>query len=458
MVKPRLLLVNPWIADFTAFDLWSKPLGLLYIAKFLQQYGYELELLDLTDRGRWGGPSSLRYSDGRGKYHKTVIEKPKLFSNFPRRFGLYGATPEQLKAYLTHLARPDAILMTSLISYWYPGIIATAQLLRQYFPDVPLILGGIYASLFTHHAQKVIRPDYLLTGYGEKPVLQLLDSLFHIERDYTLIPPFDDSGILPWQLYPQLSAAVILTSRGCPYQCTYCGSRQLHPHFVQRSPQEVVGEIHWLYENLGLRHFAFYDDALLARRDEHIIPLLQEIVERKLPVNLHAPNGLFVKAINQPLADLMLASGFKTIRLSLESSDPAIQKLSSQKVTNQAFLTAMQNLARAGFARHQLEVYLIMGLPGQTFDQVKNSIDFVAQQGAITRLASYSPIPGTAAWQAAVAQGLIPADCDPLLTNATLFPFGKHELDYAAYLALRSYANQCNARIRQGQLIEVAME
>jgi radical SAM superfamily enzyme YgiQ (UPF0313 family) len=449
MAIRRLLLVNPWIADFTAFDLWSKPLGLLYIAKFLRQFGYEIELLDFMDRGRWGGQQTGRFNDGRGKYFKTILPKPVAAQALPRRFGLYGAKPEQIHHYLAQASKPDAILLTSLINYWYPGVSATTKLLRQYFPTTPIILGGIYPSLLPNHAQSTIQPDYLITGYGEKQVLQLLDALFGIERDYSRIPPYDDTGYLPWDLYPILKAAVILTSRGCPYHCTYCAAHRLHPNFHQRQAQEVLEEIVHIYQHWKLQHFVFYDDALLANRAHHIVPILQGVLARKLTVNFHTPNGLFARAIDQQLADLMFASGFKTVRLSLESVDPAIQAASSHKVSNQAFIDAMTHLERAGFSRQAIEVYLIMGLPGQTYSQVQQAIDFVHAQGAIVRLASFSPIPGTPAWEELVAQGLLNADDDPLLTNATLFPLHGRDLSYADYLELRHYANLNNARLVQ---------
>lgn len=458
MVTRRLLLVNPWIADFTAFDLWSRPLGLLYLAKFLRQYGYEIELLDFMDRGRWGGENTGRFSDGRGKYFKTLLPKPAAVQALPRCFGLYGAKPEQIRHHLTQITKPDAILLTSLINYWYPGLTATAQLLRQHFPMIPVILGGIYASLLPNHAQRTIQPDYLITGYGEKQVLQLLDALFGIERDYSRIPPYDDTGCLPWELYPALKAAIILTSRGCPYRCTYCAAHYLHPQFHQRQAQDVVEEIVQIHQRWGLRHFVFYDDALFANRDRHIVPILQGVLSRNLTVNFHTPNGLFARAIDQRLADLMFASGFKTVRLSLESVDPTIQAASSHKVSSQAFIDAMTHLERAGFQRQSIEAYLIMGLPGQTYAQIQQAIDFVHVQGAIARLASFSPIPGTPVWNELVAQGILTDDSDPLVTNATFFPFQYGALSYADYLALRQYANLGNARLVQKHPVSSEME
>jgi len=71
MKSRRLLLINPWIADFAAFDLWAKSLGLLYVGKFLIEYGYEIDLIDLLDRAKWGEKKNSNSSNGKGKYRKT---------------------------------------------------------------------------------------------------------------------------------------------------------------------------------------------------------------------------------------------------------------------------------------------------------------------------------------------------------------------------------------------------
>jgi radical SAM superfamily enzyme YgiQ (UPF0313 family) len=448
MSDRSLLLINPWIADFTAFDLWSKPLGLLYIAKFLQNYGYEIVLLDLMDRQRWQDTSNDKFNDGRGKYRKTVIPKPPVLARYPRRFGLYGASREQFSDTLSNMARPNAILVTSLIAYWYPGVAATVEILRRYFPETPLILGGIYASLYPEHARNSIQPDFLITGYGEKKALRLIDHLFGIERDYGDIPDYNDNGILPWHLYPKLKSVAVLTSRGCPNRCTYCATYLLNKKFVQRRPEDVISEIISTYNQFNVENFAFYDDALFAHRDRHIIPILKGIISAGVKINLHSPNGLFAREINSELAELMFSAGFKTVRLSLESTSSQIQKSSSNKVNNANYTDAVNNLAKAGFARNSLETYLIMGLPGQTRQQIIDSINFVADQGVIVKLASFSPIPGTIEWERARGLGYVSDDQDPLMTNATIFPFLSRNLSYEDYLALRQVANERNAENR----------
>ncbi len=446
----RLLLVNPWIADFAAFDLWAKPLGLLYIGKFLKKYGYEIDLIDLLDRAKWGEKKNNKSSNGKGKYRKTIITKPPLLSWVPRRYGLYGATKNQFLEALSNAEIPDAILVTSHMTYWYPGIQETVKVLRNVYPEKPIILGGIYVTLYTDHAKKVISPDYLITGYGEKKTLFLLDSLFKIPRDYYDIPDFDDGGILPWELYSELKAVPIMTSRGCPFRCTYCATRILHPHFIQRDTEDVIKEIAKVHGRFGVKNFAFYDDALFANRDRHIVPVLEGVIDSGANVNFHTPNGLFTKEIDKHLAELMKRAGFKTIRLSLESIIPEWQKASSGKVSMENFLTAMKNLEAAGFNRSDIEVYLVMGLPRQTYNHVKESLKFVADAEAISRLASFSPIPGTVEWKRAKEMGYVYDDMDPLLTNNTLYPCRNKDFPVEKFAELRQISNHLNEKVRSG--------
>jgi radical SAM superfamily enzyme YgiQ (UPF0313 family) len=454
MKSRSLLLINPWIADFAAYDLWAKPLGLLYIGKFLRCYGYKLQLIDLTDRLRWNNSDPATELSGRGKYHKTIIPKPEAVTHVPRRFGLYGATKEQFLSALQSIDSPKAILLTSHMSYWYPGIVETVKILRESFPAVKIILGGIYASLFSEHARRTVKPDYLITGYGEKQTLMLLDAIHKIERDYSNIPEFDDSGILPWDLYPKINVATVMSSRGCPLHCDYCATPYLNPRFLQRAPEDVISEIVCLYEQFGIRQFAFYDDALFINKKQHIIPILEELLKHGTKATFHTPNGLFAREIDPKLAMLMKRAGFQTIRISLESIIQKWQKASTNKVSANYFELSLKNLENAGYKRSAIEAYLIMGLPEQHYSDVEKSIRYVAKLGAVSRLASYSPIPHTAHWNRAKALGSVWDDMDPLLTNNSLYPCANRDFPIEKFLELRQLSNDLNKFVKKSPLKE----
>lgn len=449
MKNNEILLVNPWVADFAAYDLWAKPLGLLYIGAFIKKYDYNISLLDFMDREKWGSENEKSGKDGRGKYHKHILEKPGLLKEIPRNFSLYGAWPQQIKAHLLQIRRPSAILITSHMTYWYVGIQKSIEIIKAIFPDVPIILGGIYVTLCEDHAHQNINADYFIKGYGEKKTLQVLDALHGYNRNYKVLPDFDDSNFPPYYLYENLITLPLMTSRGCPNNCSYCATKELHPGFSRRSVDNLIEEVKHNLKRYNVRRYAFYDDALFAQKQKYIIPFLKKIIDMEEKFEFFSPNGLFAREIDETLARLMKQAGFKMIRLSLESSISRWQAASSNKVSKQDFASAVRHLKSAGFKNHEIEAYLIMGLPGQSFDDVKDSINFVYENRGISRLASYTPIPGTRDFFRAVDMGLIDENIDPLLTNNTIYSCATEDLGKSDFQKLKALSNLCNDKVRK---------
>lgn len=427
LAKYSILLVNPWIHDFAAYDFWTKPLGLLYIGAFFRQAGFNVHLLDCLYYPAL--PQKLRVilkpprlrTFGRGHFYKEIIPKPFPLRQIPRYYRRYGIPPNIFKEYLATLPRPQLILVTSFMTYWYPGVKETITFLRYNLPGVPIILGGIYPSLCPEHAAQNAGADQILIGPWNKEKWQIL-SLYLKE-----LPDFISADFASWpypafDLYPHLAYVCLLTRLGCPFSCTYCASPRLSPGIISRSPDQVVKEIkHW-HEKLGIIDFAFYDDALLYRAEEHIKPILRLILKDKIKVNFHTPNALHVKELDEELAFLLYRSGFKTIRLGLETSIPAWQEVTGRKVTNLDFQSAMQNLKKAGFKGEEIGVYLLAGLPGQRVEEVEESIAFVRALGAKPILAEYSPIPRTPLFAQAQKFSTFDLENEPLFQNNSIFP------------------------------------
>ena len=170
MRQPRLLLINPWIYDFAAYDLWAKPLGLLYLAAILRRNGFTVDFIDcLSTRhsetsGGLKSERGKRRKFGTGNFLRTPIPKPAGLKDIPRTYSRYGIIPEEFKAGLKAIDRPDAVLVTSLMTYWYPGVFEAIRLAKEIFPGVPVILGGIYATLCTDYARERSGADYVLSG------------------------------------------------------------------------------------------------------------------------------------------------------------------------------------------------------------------------------------------------------------------------------------------------------
>jgi len=450
-MSKKLLLINPWIYDFTAYDLWSKPLGLLYIASFLRSFGFDVALIDCLDKHAPDAGHSVKIKKyGVGNYRREVVQKPAVLRHIPRHYARYGISEpyfiEQLKGH----ADADAVLLTSIMTYWYPGVAHAVALVRRYLPDVPVILGGIYATLLPEHARQTVKPDYLISGPGEIKVLQLLAKVLRVEIDERRLPAtLDDYPYPAFDLLNHPDYLVLMTSRGCPYDCSFCAQKKIAMSYTRRQPQRVVQEVADQYRRFRLRDFAFYDDALFIAKEKHIQVILEEIVKRRLPVRFHSPNGLFARYIDAPMAKLMYDSGFKTIRISFETANEQRRKDMYSKVSNDDMIRAVEHLTQAGYRSKELEAYVLMGLPGQDLEEVIASILFVHQLGVQVRLASFSPIPGTREFDKAVAAGKIAADIDPLLTNKSIFPLSDDTFTYETFRKVRVFAQTLNDAVQR---------
>ncbi|OQX86038.1 hypothetical protein B6D60_06895, partial [candidate division KSB1 bacterium 4484_87] len=171
---------------------------------------------------------------------------------------------------------------------------------------------------------------------------------------------------------------------------------------------------------------------------------------RKFQISFHTPNGVHPREITVELAKTMYKSNFKTIRLSYETIDKARQAEMGNKVSDETLKQAIDNLVAAGYQARQIDVYVIMGIPGQMPEEVIESMLFVVSLGAKARLTSFSPIPGTKDWKRSVELYNMPPDIDPLLTNNTLFPLAREEFPSETFEKLRKLSRVLNYGIDNG--------
>jgi uncharacterized radical SAM superfamily protein len=389
----NILGVNPPVQDFAFFDLWAKPLGLLYILETLRQQGNNVALLDCISES--GGK---RKTYGRTAPAKTLIPKPKPYEKIPRRFYHFGTGKEYFISRLKSLPRPDIILVTSMMTYWYPGVFWAISLIKEVFPKVPVMLGGVYARLCPEHARK--------SGADMIQTSQLyLD----------MIRP-------AMELYPAPGYAVSMTSFGCPMNCGYCASSFLWPDYTARTVEEVMAEIwHQVKNGSGaIQDTAFYDDALLIDKESRFYPLCENF-QREFPtMRFHTPNGLHVRMIDSRCAQILKSTGFKTLRLSFEGADRTLWKMQGGKIDVDSFTSAVKHLREAGYRNDEIETYVLLGLPGQRPEDMEENIQIAKNIGVKVKTAQYSPIPQTRAFQEAA---LVTPEItkEPLLHNNTVY-------------------------------------
>jgi len=454
----NILLVNPWIYDFTAYDFWSKPLGLLYIASILREIGYHIDFIDCMNHSDpvlqkenllEGCKLPKQNEDGTGKFYKEKIRKPEILEHIPRYYSRYGIPEEVFRKKLSRIKRPIAILVTSIMTYWYPGVFKVIDIMKEYFPDCPVILGGIYAKLCYQHALSFSNADFVVKDFKISTLSKILyhsykkNKIDIFEKDkYKYFEKHLNNYPYPaWDLYHDLDYICLITTKGCPFRCSYCASYLINPALQFRDPKKVAGEIVFWKEKIGIKNFVFYDDALLLNADKHFIPIMKNLKRKNLNINFYTPNALHARMVTPSVAKQMIENGFKEIWLGFETSDSDLQINTGGKIDNPGFVKAVKTLLKEGFLRKQIRAYVLIGMPGQSLKSMIDSVKFVMETGIKPYLAKFSPIPGTKIWSQTLKEYKWQEPVDPLFHNDALMPYFSPTINLQQYHQLKMLIN-----------------
>ncbi len=450
----KIVLINPWIYDFTAYDLWARPVGLLYLASIIKNNieDKEIHFIDCLDRFSEDVRKKLKFppskEDGRGKFYKERIKKPEIFSDIPRFYSRYGITEDMFIERLLKIGKADLYLVTSTMTYWYPGVHRAIEIIKKLFPESQVWMGGIYPSLLYEFAKKNSGADFVFKGRAENSILPLLKKLgFKVKE----IPVFKNMDELPYPDYSLQSRHPYLpfmTSIGCPYRCPYCATKILSPRFFQRDVKNLFNELSYYKEVYGIEHIVFYDDALLINKRRRLLPLLNTLKKNSINFSFHTPNGIHVKEIDRETADAIFESNFKTLRLSLEIGVEKLTDKLAPKLKLKDFEKAIVNLINSGFKRKQLETYILFGHPLQKAQDIRDSFKFVSQFEVPISFSYFSPIPGTEDYNGLVEKGVIREDEDPLIQNKIAFVYLKSNLKMEEIKEIKEAVSQYNTKVK----------
>ncbi len=402
------LICPPWYyMDRT--PIISNNLGLGYIAAYLSQHGHVVEIID-----------SL--AEGNQNAHRVSTKYQRVY-----RIGLgYDEIVSRIK--------PD----TDMIAITAP-FINHAQIIRELsvkvkarYPNIPLVVGGAYPSTLPEHIlSPVLSPyiDYVVIGEGEIPMLELasgvepekIDGLYYQGRkgrkkitrarfieDLDSIP-FPARQLLPVEKYlhtdtlgrrSRKRSLEILTSRGCPFKCSFCAT---HPVFGYkwraRSAENIILEIKQLIAAYGVQHINFIDDNI-SLDSVRMDSLLDQLIKEDFGITWSAVSGLRISTLNEGILEKIKASGGIRINLAIESGDSKIldamnKGLDIGKIKEIVGICGKLGLNPRG--------YLMVGYPGETRESFLKSMRFCEElkaAGMKTFILSIAqPYPKTPLWE-----------------------------------------------------------
>lgn len=412
----KILLIKPQ----TGYDLQhTPPLGLGYISTFVKKNGFKAKILDCNVRR---------------------ISPEYLFSSLDiKEFPIVGIQTFDM----------DLLVTKTYISE-----------IRKKSPDSLIIVGGPAPSSDPEFVLKYLNDvDILCVGEGEKAIVEILT---HIGKwnghnpeifenspnlvwkingalhftDHDFIENLDQIGPPDWEeLDPRLySDAVhgfffrempvypISTSRGCPFRCSFCGSRNITGYRIRRrSPEKVIDELEMLKQKYGMREFQIIDDNFTAPPKE-ALEFCNKLFERNLDLWWTCPNGIRADILTDELVQSMKASGCYEVAVGIESGDPAMLKDMGKNTSPDKIAKKIHMLNDHGV---NVTGFVMIGYPGETEKSIERSLQFILdlplKRISLTR---FVPMLGTPIMNRLIENGEIDSqNIDPSLLDYGHFTY-----------------------------------
>ncbi|NQU42727.1 radical SAM protein, partial [bacterium] len=334
------------------------------------------------------------------------------------------------------------VLVTCRMTYLYHGAADVIGRVKRRWPNTPVALGGTYASLCPDHARKHTQADEIFDNRNPLTASEWLSRHLSSGPVPTLPENLSNWPRPAVDLCHSRQTLPLLTSLGCPFRCSYCASSRLAPSYQRRTAEDLFEEFFEHALRSQTTDFAFYDDALLVDADRYIQPFFELVIAENLPCRFHTPNGLHYTLITPGLAHTMRQAGVTTIRLSLETVSPKNLAAWNRSGDKDVFRRSVTSLLEAGYAREEIGAYVLAGMPGQTVDEVRRSIDLAHEAGATPKVNEYSPIPGTTEWPRSLALSGPEIEAEPLWQNNSLYHTRGEIFDVPTLQTLKALSHQ----------------
>jgi radical SAM superfamily enzyme YgiQ (UPF0313 family) len=409
----KILLLQPPVRDFYETDIRLQPLGLCYLKACCEK---KLPGTVVTVRDYHSGyrkktlalPGKLTY------LKKYYIADKSPFSTFSQYFH-FGADFPEILADVQSL-KPDLIGISALFSAYAEEALELAALLKKAC-NVPVLFGGSHVSARPESILNRPFVDFVITGEGEKPFVELIKSLQNgdspekipnlgykkngriflnpRQKNYSLdeIPEPDFSDLPPENyLYCKKSLSFILSTRGCPYKCRFCS---VHNTFTEgfrcREITQIIAEMKNRYAD-GIRVFDFEDDNINYDKERYKA-LLCAIIENfpEADIQLMAMNGMAWHRLEPEILLLMKRAGFSHLNIALVSSNQDINRKMQRPWPLEDFELLTEQACEHSFLT---TAYCIFGLPGDRLENMLDSLIFLARLPVLIGVSPFYLPPG----------------------------------------------------------------
>ncbi|MBM4341222.1 MAG: B12-binding domain-containing radical SAM protein [Deltaproteobacteria bacterium] len=471
------LLIQPPVQDFYQTSIRTQPIGLAYLAASLIKEGHEVEILDSQIEKRKSIPIPPELSYLKDFYPFQDRSPFKLYTGFYH----FGMEWEEIRKEIEK-SKADIFGISSSFTPYHGEALKVAQLIKEWDSKKIVVMGGSHVSCDPEEVLKSPFVDYVIMGEGEYRLSYLMNCLrkgkqdgiglidgigykrngeIHINPLRSFIPDLD--SIPPpardllhpdrYRINKQRST-MILTSRGCPHGCAYCSAHLvMGSSFRVRSPENVLQEMIECSKKYGIEAFDIEDDNFTfnTARAKTLMRLIIETFGANR-LELSAMNGISFASLDRELLDLMKKAGFHTLNLSFVSSEPLTKKKMRRPQPVAEFHDVLTEAQQAGL---HVVAYAILGMPGQTVEEMVNTLVYLMGERVLIGPSIYYPTPGTSLFEKCNKDRILPSHLSQWRSSA--LPIETKEfnrLDMVTLLRLTRVINFIKGKMDQGELEE----
>ncbi|HDZ00221.1 MAG TPA: radical SAM protein [Nitrospirae bacterium] len=420
----RILLIKPSCTVYTGDPTQPSatlPFGIAYLASYLLSKGEDVMVIDALSEG---------------------IKNIEQYENRIR----VGLPDKEIERRIRDF-KPDIVAITSMFTAFYLDTHNLAEIVKKINPEIKVILGGAHVSISPELSLKDPNIDIVVKGEGEITLWEIVKALKD-GRDYSNIPgsaaridsriknnparpsikdldilPFPAYHLLPMEKYFETAKGSpylmdfrmcgIISSRGCPGDCSYCSIHAVWGNrWNRRTAENVVDEMEFLMKTYNIKEFSFLDDSVACSK-ERMGKICDEIIRRDLKIHWSTPNGVSHWTLDEALLDRMKASGCYRLTFGIESGNLKTREFIGWK-KNFKLEQGKRIIDYANKIGLWTISTFIIGFPYEDEKSINDTIDFAVNSN--TDFAAFfllMPFPGTKAYSTFKKEGLL--DFDDLL-------------------------------------------
>jgi anaerobic magnesium-protoporphyrin IX monomethyl ester cyclase len=473
----KILLIQPPIQDFYQTSIRTQPIGLVYLAASLQKHGHEVEILDCQTEKKRSIPIPPELSYLKDLYPFNDRSPFKLYSGYYH----FGMGWDEIRRRIED-SKADVFGISSNFTPYHGEALEIARIIKEWDRRKIVVMGGAHVSCDPDGVLKNPLVDYVILGEGEIRFPLLLEQIekgkigkieeidgigYRVDREIRISLlknfvkdldslPYPARELLDLDRYQMMKkrSTMIITSRGCPHGCAYCSTHLIMgASFRTRSPESILREMIDCRNRYGMQIFDIEDDNFTfdQERAKRLMALIIETFGEQV-LELTAMNGISFASLDGELLRLMKRAGFHTVNLSFVSTDPSTKKRMGRPVAETDFDDILEKAEKVSL---NVIAYAILGMPGQTIEEMVDTLIYLMGKRVLIGPSVYYPTPGTPLFERCKEDGVLPSH--PSQWRSSALPIETKEfncLDIVTLLRLARTINFMKRKIDKGELNE----